>query len=78
MQRNSSTLKGTKNDGKVWGYIDHSKSAKISAITGERKKINMFDLKGIDCSLVNSFSASAIGWGIPIRLTLFGPFRIWK
>lgn len=26
---------------------------------------------------MKSFSASAIGWGIPIILTLLGPFRSW-
>lgn len=50
----------------------------MSAIIGEMKKINIFDLKGIDCSFTNSFRASAKGWGIPIILTLFGPLRIWK
>lgn len=36
------------------------------------------DLVGIGCSFIISLAASARGWGIPISLTLFGPFRVWK
>jgi len=32
---------------------------------------------GLFNSLVNNLAASARGWGIPIRLTLLGPFRSW-
>lgn len=38
----------------------------------------LLDVVGVDCSLVNSLIASAKGTGIPIRLGLFGPFRVWK
>lgn len=30
---------------------------------------------GLACSFTNSLIASEKGWGIPIRPTLFGPFR---
>lgn len=33
---------------------------------------------GFACSFTNSLIASEKGWGIPIRPTLFGPFRRWK
>ena len=33
---------------------------------------------GLFISLVNSFSASAKGWGRPAIPTLLGPLRVWK
>lgn len=33
---------------------------------------------GLFWDLVNSLNASAIGWGMPWRITLLGPFRIWE
>jgi hypothetical protein len=38
---------------------------------------NVLAYMGVLSSLVNSFTASAMGWGIPLRLTLLGPFRSW-
>lgn len=32
---------------------------------------------GLFNSLVNNLAASAKGWGIPMSLTLLGPFRSW-
>lgn len=58
--------------------MDQRVKAKARLATGEIRKISVFALNGMDCSLVKSFSASAIGCGIPIRLTLLGPFRSWE
>jgi hypothetical protein len=36
---------------------------------------NLLIILGLACSLINSFIASASGWGRPIYMTLLGPFR---
>ena len=61
-----------------YGYNDHKVSARINLNIGDIKKGSWFDKVGRDCSLVNNFRASAKGWGSPVILTLFGPFRFWK
>ena len=49
----------------------------MSLKSGLSTKGDLFDSDGLAFSLVNSFTASAKGWGIPAIETLFGPFRDW-
>lgn len=44
---------------------------------GEKKYKRQFDTDDQVCSLENSLIASEKGCKIPIKPTLFGPFRIW-
>lgn len=55
--------------------MDHRIKARKSLPIGEIRKGERLENVGREISLENSFRASAKGWGIPMRLTLFGPFR---
>ena len=59
------------------GQSIHVLILSVKARIGIIMKGERFILKGWVCSFENSLIASAIGWGIPIILTLFGPFRNW-
>jgi len=60
------------------GYRVHNNRAKINPRMGANIYGDIFAGVGLVCSLVNSLIASANGWGNPISITLFGPFRNWK
>jgi len=45
---------------------------------GDNINRDLLDNNGQDNSLEINFRASARGWGAPINLTLFGPFRSWE
>ena len=45
---------------------------------GLNQKIHRFPRRGLNISLVNSFTASAKGWRTPPQDTLLGPFRLWE
>lgn len=49
--------------------------AKNRASIGAKIKGRVLAVFGEFNSLVNNFTASAKGWGIPAMLTLLGPFR---
>jgi len=65
-------------EGLEWGMRDHSIRARNNPRVGAIKKGYIFAEEGRVSSLVNSFRASAIGWGSPIIPTLLGPLRVWK
>lgn len=44
---------------------------------GAMEKGRVLETVGFSCSLEKSFSTSAIGWGRPKIMTLFGPLRFW-
>ena len=47
----------------------------VKEAIGATKNNVLFDCSGTKSCLGNNFSASAIGWKIPLTLTLFGPTR---
>ena len=53
----------------------HMVRASASARMGAIINIAIEDVRGRRGSLVNSFTASAIGWSKPQGPTMFGPFR---
>ena len=57
--------------------MSHRARAKNSPIIGAIINGRVFAIAGLFISLVNSFKASAKGWGRPIIPTLLGPFRSW-
>jgi len=63
---------------KLCGYNIHIIIASANLIAGAAMNRILFDIVGFACSLTNSLMASANGWGNPISLGLFGPFRSWK
>jgi len=65
-------------DGFECGNKTHSISARIRPSTGANIYGDIFAGVGLACSFVNNLMASAKGWGRPISITLFGPFRSWK
>ena len=73
--RNRSAPKDRKRGGSGMGYTSHSVSARLRLRIGAIIKGRRFAGAGEACSFKNSFRASARGWGRPIRITLFGPFR---
>jgi len=64
-----------KDDGLEWGNKIHNIRAKIRPRIGANIYGDIFAGVGVVCSFVNSLIASAKGWGSPIIITLFGPFR---
>lgn len=60
-----------------YGYIIHMVRARNNANIGEKINGRVLAYIGIFSSFVNNFTASAIGWGMPDRATLLGPFRSW-
>lgn len=50
---------------------------KKKVITGERKKIKIFELEGIIISLINNFNPSAKGCKKPSIPVILGPFLLW-
>ena len=56
----------------------HKIKALLNLKIGAKKKGNTLANLGTETSLQNNLIASAKGWGSPINLTLFGPFRNWK
>ena len=67
--------RGRKWVGDERGYSSQRNRARARLIIGAIMKGNMFAEAGVECSLRNSFRASANGCGSPMRATLFGPFR---
>lgn len=65
-------------DGLECGNRIHNIRDRISPRIGANMYGDIFAGVGFLCSLVNSLMASANGWGRPINITLFGPFRNWK
>lgn len=64
--------------GEVEGYNDHMARARKRPRMGQAENgIKLADV-GEACSFKKSLRASARGCGIPISITLFGPFRSWK
>lgn len=59
----------------AWGQIPHNINVKNNPMSGAIQNILIFDNDGVDRSFINNFIASAKGCGIPVILTLFGPFR---
>ena len=53
----------------------HSINANVNIIIGVNTNAIMFAMLGTFGIFVKSFTASAIGCGIPANLTLLGPFR---
>jgi len=60
-----------------YGYMIHKMRARNKASMGEKMKGRVLANIGVLSSFVKSFNASAIGWGMPDKLTLFGPLRNW-
>ena len=73
--RNKMIPYGKKIRGDHDGVMDQNSNAKNRFNSGAMMKGDVFDKESLDCSFVNSLTASAIGWGSPIKDTLFGPFR---
>lgn len=59
------------------GYRIHIVRARNKASIGAARNGKVLAEFGVFNSLVNNFNASAIGCGMPIILTLLGPFRSW-
>lgn len=53
----------------------HIVSARVSARIGAIMNIVVEDVRGCRGSLINSFTASAIGWRSPWGPTMLGPLR---
>lgn len=53
----------------------HIVRASVNARIGAKINIVIDEVRGRNGSLVNSFTASAIGWRSPYGPTTFGPFR---
>lgn len=53
----------------------HMVKASVNARIGARMNMVMEEVRGRRGSLVNSFTASAIGWRSPYGPTTLGPFR---
>ena len=56
----------------------HKTKASSNLAMGEKENGKKLADVGILLDFVNSFKASAIGWGNPIILTLLGPLRVWE
>lgn len=69
---------GMKSVGKGLGASVHISRIRIKDIIGLIINTIIFAAERVSGSLMISFSASANGWGIPIKLTLLGPFRSCK
>lgn len=74
-QRKNRTPKDKNMEGEYMGYRSQRVSARVRLRIGAKIKGRKFAGEGDACSFKNNFSASARGWGRPIRATLFGPFR---
>lgn len=61
--------------GLLCGNRSQNNSASISVEAGAMINTIVLIIEGLDDSFINNFMASAIGWGIPDNITLFGPFR---
>lgn len=68
-------LYGKKLRGDDDGVMDQNNNAKNKFNNGAMMKGDVFDRDSLDCSFVNSLTASATGCGSPANDTLFGPFR---
>jgi len=53
----------------------HNISVRVSLRAGAYVNGVRLIIDGLACSFMNSLIASANGCGIPISITLFGPFR---
>ena len=73
--RKSRAPNGSNSEGVCEGYRAQRASARVRPRQGAIANGKKLAESGEDCSLRNSFSASAMGWGRPIRRTLLGPFR---
>ena len=60
------------------GYSIHIIIANVKLRAGAIINKMLLDIVGLACSFTNNLIASANGWGNPISLGLFGPFRSWK
>lgn len=60
------------------GILTQTNKDKIKAKLGEELYTNLLERRGVKDSFERSLNASSKGWKIPIKLTLFGPKRIWK
>lgn len=58
------------------GNKDHSNMANSRLRKGAIRNGDILASIGFGCSFKKSLSASASGCGMPIMLTLFGPFRV--
>lgn len=60
-----------------WGMGSgiHIVRASVSARIGAKMNMVIEEVRGRNGSLVNSFTASAIGWRRPYGPTTLGPFR---
>lgn len=65
----------TKWTGDEMGYKYQRNIARVRPMVGAKKNGKRFARVGRDCSLKNSFKASASGCGMPVNETLFGPLR---
>ena len=78
MQRKRTMPKLINRYGVGSGYKIHRRRAKKSPAIGAIRNGVLLAGDGAADSFINSFIASAIGWGKPVSITLFGPFRSWK